>query len=819
MSLSIVPLVRALETPPAPKVEVVGTPGTGKAAYWIIAGNAEGEWTAPSPPTVVENLPDKMDEVNCAVITVEPVDGAVDYAVLKTEAMLPVKEVKVTAKNPGEKDYYYWVEWWDNWRRSELAGPAHVRCGDPAGNVIEWTGVPNATYYHVYRTSTPEPPVGRGLYAVGLQVAGHPKFKWYAPQGPTRIEDKGWLGQTAVGFPPTPVTVPPLGSGLYLVGKTKGDPVKDIGKPLDRFDVSNINQTKQVAITGPAEKCSDVVARLGGQYVVTADNKPKHLRVPSFGGGHAETLVVVNNFESGGHSEYHMPPNGIPGWKSWINTITARTESHTASQHGTLTTHLDVYGSGDAIPFGNTLNFYGTNNDAGDEGAYSERNSVHRGLNSWRGKLAEAAPRGSMKLAMEKIDFNGGGTERILVNLSQAHRKGRIARVGNVDVHGKGTEWTGEMVGRFISFDVDNVGDYRMWYWITEVKSPTELTILAKTGWSYACNIGYSRFIWDPETMKGSQPAMTNSAALRKLPKDKEQAASEGGYVICPGVLLGAPWKSGKTFNTEPLREDWHAGDEIELAPGPQGYIAFARFALHGELLPQDQVGGITIVNRTNRITNFPAIQINGPGNHGFREGVRVTLPKDGDGDGIVISSADRWGPDGLPAGKTGVYRASIVVPDNLPAIVGEHNWRYPHIRWRFSGDGKSDALEIGMGGSKPAASFDRGGRTTIHRLIAEEHVNMEKTCRIGGDLTIDGRVVGNERTRGKAVFSGDGEKAQFKVSFAKSFKSEPFITISTNQFLSARLAEVKRDHVMVEFQQPPEQGEKNVVIYWSAQE
>ena len=39
-----------------------------------------------------------------------------------------------------------------------------------SANTIEWEAVPNATFYNVFRTDTPEPPLGRGFYAVALHA-------------------------------------------------------------------------------------------------------------------------------------------------------------------------------------------------------------------------------------------------------------------------------------------------------------------------------------------------------------------------------------------------------------------------------------------------------------------------------------------------------------------------------------------------------------------------------------------------------------------------------------------------------------------------
>ena len=67
-----------------------------------------------------------------------------------------------------------------------------------------------------------------------------------------------------------------------------------------------------------------------------------------------------------------------------------------------------------------------------------------------------------------------------------------------------------------------------MWYQVREVKGPTELVLRAKTGWSDRCNLGYSRYIYDPAEAEAPSAAWTNSHACRYLPKANEPAARTG---------------------------------------------------------------------------------------------------------------------------------------------------------------------------------------------------------------------------------------------------------------------------------------------------
>ena len=96
--------------------------------------------------------------------------------------------------------------------------------------------------------------------------------------------------------------------------------------------------------------------------------------------------------------------------------------------------------------------------------------------------------------------------------------------------------------------------------------------------------------------------------------------------------------------------------------------------------------------------------------------------------------------------------------------------------------------------------------------------ISVTAPLTLSGPVSVQGTLSGSDATRGKALFSGDGKLTSFTIKFAKAFASEPFVTISTNQFARARLAQVAADHVTVEFEQPPAAGKDNVVVYWMTQ-
>jgi hypothetical protein len=345
-----------------------------------------------------------------------------------------------------------------------------------------------------------------------------------------------------------------------------------------------------------------------------------------------------------------------------------------------------------------------------------------------------------------------------------------------------------------------------MWYQVTGVQGPTDLTMLARTGWSDKCNLGYSRFIWDPETVKGPSPSWTNQDALYVLPKENEAAAQSGAYLICPGTLLGAPWRGAGGLNVEPLGQAWKAGDQIQVVPGPQCWMALSYQRLWGDYSPQDYIQGINLTNFGSRPANSAGILVGNPGAANFNKGVEVYVANNGRGDGFVVSAANGWDERGAPGGSAGMYRGAFVAPVNLPALADEYGLCPRLIFTRPAADLQKNTLSVQGPDKTPLLQFN------WHDIAVSSPIAFN------GPVRMQGTLAGSDQTRGKAVFSGDGKLTSFTIKFARPFASEPFVTISTNQFARSRLAEVATDHVTVEFEQPPAVGQGNVVVYWMAQ-
>lgn len=787
-----------LNQPAAPAVTNGGASGNSQAAYWVAAATGDirqgGKLTSLSPATLYKQLPEKLDEKNPASIQIHPVEGATLYYVYKTAALPAPDEVKVTVKNSGDKTCYYWLVVCNGWRQSELYGPyPAANCGDPQGNVIEWSPVPDASWYHLYRTDTPEKPIGRTYCVVGLKLGTRQELSATAGSSSmeNKVTDRGPLSYGVAGFSATPITEPPFGEGYFLLGSTGESTLRDTGQSLQLCIAPSINQTKRTALTVPSEGSGDLSG--DGYFQIRTRLRAPHLERSSFI-SHYSPFVIDSVVEAGPHSEY-FGSSGSPGWKSTVFNIESHQTLFSTSQATMFGGYQRNYGSGDTMYYNASTELFGPNRDDGDEGGKSMRVQMVRTLQEYSDTLAEKSDRGGTRLVLQTANFGAGGTGRLVVNLSQTFKEGRVRRVGNVEVYGRGTRWTSDMAGDYISFDVDTVKGHRMWYQIIEVIGPEELKIFARTEWSHSCNLGYSRYIYDPTETDHPAPAYVSSLQNNYLPPEHLEAARNGGYLICPGTYLGNPWKENKILNVDPLRETWKKGDQVQIAAGPQAYVSLGTFHLDGDYTPQDDVSGLSIRNIGNRMANRYGLAIGVTGDAGFAEGLKIALSKTGASDGIVVSSNPGYDNKGLPGSNSGVRRGAIVLPENVPGIVGENDWLYPHIRWSRSEDNRTRALEIATKSGRLVAGFEEG-------------------C-----LTLGGSLKGSSRTRGKSLFSGDGSNRTFKVNFEGAYKAEPFVTVSTNQFARSRIAAVTTEALTVEFETAPEAGNENVVIWWMAQE
>lgn len=807
-----------LKTPEAPAVRVVGEPGTAEACYWVVAADKPvsngGSITNISAPTHLQNLPAELNDHNFIEIDIKPVEGAGIYYVLKTMPWREPTPVSIDVANPGEQTYYYWIVTANGFRNSTMFGPYPAEnCGDPKGNSIRWSRTPEASFYYLYRTSSPEPPVGRGEYVVAAMVGGPANgidLRWL---GETEFTDTGRVFDGVTGLPETPIDLAPLGNGQFLVAQTRGEPVIDRGDAPTPFTVDSINQTSREPAMKFAGSEPSIVKK--AHYDFRAEFSPRHMNTPSFGNAFISNVNMDQTVHSGGHSEYELYAGGMPGWKSSMVNLMLSQNLHTRSQSHTLYGVQRSYGTGDTIySFMSTLQ-EGANWDNGDEGAYVLRTQTSRQLVMTDETLTSDAPRGSITLRVAKTHQGERapmGSGRLVVNRSIAQSTGRIQSVDNCTIYGKETNWSEDLVGSWISFDVDNVNNvsseadpHRNWYLIREVNGPEKLTIMARTRWSKSANLGYSRFIYNPDDGAAKPDLASKSIRqLPALPADREEAARSGGYLINAGVLFSNPWRHdelGMEWHCEPLIQTWNAGDDIRVVAGPQAYLSTQLSYVTGSYLPQDHVEGFSLYNLGSRPANGPGISVGHSTGENYYQGINIALAKDGYGDGLVIDAGSGWDAAGNPSGNVGVRRGAIVVPQDLPAIAGTNPGQSPTLSLQSATHQTPGAIQIASQTGTEIATFDLSGKTRLNHL------------------ELKGAMTGNNSTRDKAVFDGDGKRTSFHIVFKNKMESEPFVLVSTNQFAAHRLIEVQATGFIIEFQEAPVSGNENVEIFWFAQQ
>jgi hypothetical protein len=802
----------SIPDPPAPVAEVIGEPGGPSACYWVFAESAEllgglpshyigsirGKVTALSPPVQVR-LPRNLGHGGKVILRVHPVPGALRYYILKTTP-IPVPVAQVMVKKQGSGTLYYWVVAQNAWRRSPPGGPFLARNTDPEHpeNEITVSPVLDATAYSYFVTHTPEPPVGRDYYGVAELV------------GP-KITHTGGAAHVPAGFPPTPETEPPSGYGNFLLAVSDGGPIEDTGQPLTRLLPPNLNETDTPPITVPRDDKGSTRNPLNSLLSLRPIPPPQLAPEPSFAWTGFYPIWLDTVVDAGGINHYQSPPAGGGNYKSTIGSLSLGLTSRTASQHANLTGFMTTYGMGDSVWLAPQISVYGGMRDQGDEGVEILRSQVDRMAREVWLTVKGDAPRTGVSLPVAG-DMGEVGTGRILINASRSYRRGRIEYVDNCTAHGLGTDWTPSMVGQWISFDVDSLpepkqGEWskihpvggagpedgvRQWYQIDRVLGPTQLEFRAITGWSAHCNLGFSRFVQDPQTGKGPGTLYVNRLANFYLPPDRKAASESGGYLIAPGTALDDPSRQGDALHTEPLREAWKAGDRVVVAAGPQTTITQGWFVQFGDYMPQDVVQGIAVMNFGTRTANGPGIHVGGdPATPGWQVGMLVTMPNSGAGDGIEIEG-------------THVRNAAILVPPGVPALrINQSSAPY------LQGDAQTNSLEIKAPFGITPARFDGSGTVLQGKTTVEGELHLGE----------NGTITGSPMSRGKVILSGDGATSVFTIRFPHPYRTEPVVYFKTNLFLRDALQAVSPEGFTVAFETPPPSGKGNITLWWMAQE
>lgn len=567
-----------LAAPAAPKAEVRGRPGNRTLRYWAFARDARGQ-TEYSAPVVLTNAPAALSKENAVVLTVPPVAGATEYGVVTSRVETP-SGVKVEVGQPGDRTFFYWVQARSSrevW--SPLAGPfkAEKSAAKPA-NKITWAEQ-GAQLTYVYRTETPQPPLGWKACLVGDRVEG---VEW---------ADGLEVPSSIVVDPAGTPEIAPEGQGKYLVGLSPTPVIADEGQKLADVLLYNLNTTDPRNRQLRPELGTFTPAADNGQFEINVERK---LQAPGDSWDIAASFTVRQKNTAGGFNRYYGPPAYRTSGKNTHAAVNVYQTNFTPGQQSAFFAQVHNFGNGDVPMYHGVINNAGQNRTGGDEGA--EFFSLHMGRNLVQDEttLAADAPRGSRRL-----QFKSGlmtATDRGVVNLTRAYREGQ-ARVGgegfndmgdqrthNPVATGTGTTWTPEMEGWAISFDADTRPDgVRQWYRVEKFLAPDALRLFCYTYWSA------------PGTVY------------------KGKAAAAGKYLLCPYTEMqeGPP---GPGQYVAPLTLDWKAGDQVMGVAGPQSTTRFGFLEMGGKFLPQDHVAGLGLVYNGDKEPSEGAVIVYGNG-------------------------------------------------------------------------------------------------------------------------------------------------------------------------------------------------------------
>jgi hypothetical protein len=553
-----------LARPYPPAVEIRGTPGTRTLYYWAFNRDARGH-SQYSDPVIVSNAPDILSERNAIVFTPAPASNVTEYGILSSRCEAP-REARVEVGAKGDHTFYYWFQARNGrsvW--SPVTGPIKVAgCAPQPENTLTWSSS-GAEYYYLYRTATPERPIGwRGCV---ILTAGK-TLTW---------SDKGLMPDSRVICPAGNPSEKPEGIGAYLVGLSKGESIVDKGQVLQPVMIYDMNTTDPAYNSFAPQVKGFEPGGEKGTVMISAQNRAQ---TPQYSWDLVNALAIHQDNIAGGLNVYP----GVPGIhhetaKNTYNGIDIHQFNYTPGQHSPYLTFMYNYGLGDNVLFHAALDQAGQNRTAGDEG--SEFFSLHmsRRLAVDHAKLGADAKAGNLYLRIEGNLGTIAGA-RGIVNLTQKYTAG-LAHVEGPDAIAAGTNtaWTPAMEGRWISFDADTTKKgIRQWYLVEKHISSTRLQLWAPTYWGKY--------------------------------KYKGNARVDGAYQLCPYTEMadGNANSYNEGLRVTPLTCDWKKGDELEAIAGPQTTFRLGWWEMGGEFLPQDHVAGLGLVYNGDKPTSEGAL-------------------------------------------------------------------------------------------------------------------------------------------------------------------------------------------------------------------
>jgi hypothetical protein len=245
-------------------------------------------------------------------------------------------------------------------------------------------------------------------------------------------------------------------------------------------------------------------------------------------------------------------------------------------------------------------------------------------------------------------------------------------------------------------------------------------------------------------------------------------AVTNGSYLLCPYTEMkeGA---AGPGTRVAPLSCDWAKGDDVEVIAGPQTTFRLGWWEMNGNMLPQDHVGGLGIMYYGDKDAGEGALNILG-----------------------------RW-PTAVEAHDT---KAGMILDNVGIGLVFKTN--SPTVL-RMAHDDLSPIYQV-VGNTNGLFLDGADGNHVVG--LTQTGLRIHK-----------GTLLGNERTRGCAVFSGDGQATQFTIKFPAAFAAPPFVVASANVPIGLGVTRVTPESCTVTFALPPAAGANNVAVTWMAQE
>ena len=738
--------------------------------YWQVTVFPDGRQVGPTLlSTITRDIPPSAQ--NPLAVTPKVAEGAKEYHIARIPNA-PLAAPTVQVVTAGHDTLYYWVVGHAGLFRSPMVGPAVAKNCDAAHpkNIVNWQKMKCYERYTVLRTNSPLAPSG----LVNALVV------WGSAESSFTDTNTGTLADYPAYPDGSAEFNAPVGAGCFLVGVSKGEAINDTGEL----------QPTNLAPASSREQKDNVVNAKNPSRQGVFDLNITNDQYPNYDWGGPVGLYIDQNDVAGGHNDYWMGGGG-PLAKSTHVPFWIWQHSYTSGQVANQVVYSDKFGKGDNVILNLHNSTEGLIEDGGDEGTEIFMASASRNLKTYEYRLAADVPaRGSLLPATKAVTPTGTG--RVVVNLSQAVKDGAVIRVDDdmkIDptigdryqwnrvtrLTGEGTQWTPEMLGWYISLDCDTRPDgIRQWYRVMRVNSPTSLDIYAYTFFSGSTYLGHAaNVVYHGLAYRGPG----NKFEPRATPDPQQPTNGRNSYLLAPATTVLDNSVINGQLHVLPLKEAWKNGEQIQVIAGPQNNISLGKFGLEGNVLPQDFLSGLWVYNWTDRLSNDPALWIQG----GWSKGLVVEMDGRGLSSGVVVS------------GKANPAGAAYSAPADTNGL------RFTNVPVVISGLSQTGEVVFSTG--------KHDGPKVLS--ISSNQVSL------GDEVTLKG----NARLRGRALFSGDGKTTSFTIKFPHAYATAPYIVASSNCPIGMGVTAVQPDSTTILFATPPPVGKENIVVTWMVME